>query len=311
MGRARGGRGQVVEHEVAVGDRVDGVLGHAGEAELGGDGAAVGVEVDPGQRAGSERQLGGRRDHRGEAAARRGRASTRRRAGGGSGRSAGRAAGGCSRASASPGGARPRRPGCPPGAPPARERRRRGRGRTSPCRWRPDRCASARCADGRPPAPAISVTRRSIAMWMSSSPSANGKLPSPSSRRTCSSALSSASRSLSLMIPWAASIRAWAHGLIDVIGTEAPVERDRVVEAPKRGVLGLGEAGHAAIMGQRAHGDRPPPAGSQRPSTDLSAETTCAICPSLNPGKNGSASERAATSSQTGNSPGRCPNRSR
>ncbi|MEA2387678.1 MAG: hypothetical protein QOG41_451 [Thermoleophilaceae bacterium] len=38
---------------------------------------------------------------------------------------------------------------------------------------------------------------------------------------------------------------------------------------------------------------------------------TRATCDSLNPGKNGSASDRAATSSHTGNSPSRWPKRSR
>jgi hypothetical protein len=46
-------------------------------------------------------------------------------------------------------------------------------------------------------------------------------------------------------------------------------------------------------------------------STSRSASATRATWPSVIPGKNGSAIERAATSSQTGNSPGRWPKRSR
>jgi ribosomal protein S18 acetylase RimI-like enzyme len=42
-----------------------------------------------------------------------------------------------------------------------------------------------------------------------------------------------------------------------------------------------------------------------------SASATAPTCPSVISGKNGSAMERAATSSHTGNSPGRWPNRSR
>ena len=63
----------------------------------------------------------------------------------------------------------------------------------------------------RPPTrPTISVTRRSIAMWMSSSPSANGNVPSVSSWRTCSSPRRSSAPSASAMIPWDASMVAWA-----------------------------------------------------------------------------------------------------
>ena len=55
--RRAGGRGaQVVQDEVAVGDRVDRVGRDALEAELGRHRAAIGVEVDPGQRARPERQ---------------------------------------------------------------------------------------------------------------------------------------------------------------------------------------------------------------------------------------------------------------
>ena len=68
MGGARRRRGQVVEHEVAVGDRVDGVLGHSGEAEGRGDGLAVGVEVDAGQRPRAQRQAAGGGHHGLEAA---------------------------------------------------------------------------------------------------------------------------------------------------------------------------------------------------------------------------------------------------
>ena len=52
----RGG-GEVVDDEVAVGDRVEGVLGDALEAEVGGLGLAVEVEVEADRGAGAERQL--------------------------------------------------------------------------------------------------------------------------------------------------------------------------------------------------------------------------------------------------------------
>jgi len=49
-------RAEVVEHEVAVGDRIDRVLCHGSEAEVAGEQVAVGVEVHAGQRPGPQRQ---------------------------------------------------------------------------------------------------------------------------------------------------------------------------------------------------------------------------------------------------------------
>ena len=57
VGGAGGGGRQVVEHEVAVRDGVERVLRDAAEAELLGHEHAAGVEVDPGERAGAERQV--------------------------------------------------------------------------------------------------------------------------------------------------------------------------------------------------------------------------------------------------------------
>ena len=56
VGRAGRGGVEVVEHEVAAGDRVDRVRRDLGEAELLGDHAPVGVEVHARQRARAERQ---------------------------------------------------------------------------------------------------------------------------------------------------------------------------------------------------------------------------------------------------------------
>ena len=67
MRRAGRGRGEEVEHEVAVGDRVDRVRRHGGEAQLARDQPAVGREVHARQRAGAERQLGRRAEHELEA----------------------------------------------------------------------------------------------------------------------------------------------------------------------------------------------------------------------------------------------------
>ena len=68
MGRAHRGGGQVVEYEVAVGHRVQRVLGHRREAELLGNEAAVGVEVHACQGAGAQWQLARHLEHEGEAA---------------------------------------------------------------------------------------------------------------------------------------------------------------------------------------------------------------------------------------------------
>ena len=89
--------------------------------------------------------------------------------------------------------------------------------------------------------------------------------------------------------------------LRDVLRPQPPIELDRVVQALEVGVLGLVEARHArSVYGGRARlQHRGEPLGHAR------------TWPSLISGKNGSASERAATSSQTGNSPSRCPKRSR
>ena len=67
VGRAGGRRAEVVEHEVAVGDGVDRVRRDGGEAELGGQQPAVGVEVHARQRARAERQLLRRLAHEREA----------------------------------------------------------------------------------------------------------------------------------------------------------------------------------------------------------------------------------------------------
>ena len=121
--------------------------------------------------------------------------------------------------------------------------------------------------------------------------------------------------------------RVRARGLY-VLRPQAPVEPDRVVQPAKSGVGAVVEAGHGAqSMVERR--DRPAPKAAvyaealparvppyaQPALLSWSAARNCcatrATWPSLICGKNGSASERAATSSQTGNSPSRWPKRSR
>ena len=166
---------EVVEHEVAPGDGVDRVRRDLLEAEPLGEQLAVGVEVDARQRARAERQPPGLRGGRRRTAGGRGRASRSRPAGDGRDRPAARAAGACSPASAS------RRARAP-----ARAARPSARGMRCSARSAASRVYIARSVTTwslreravcrRPPTgPASSVRRRSIAMWMSSSPSANGK----------------------------------------------------------------------------------------------------------------------------------------
>ena len=70
--------------------------------------------------------------------------------------------------------------------------------RTAGGRWRPGRCGCGRCAAWRPTSPASSVTRRSTAVWMSSSSGAKTNVPAASSSSTRSRAASSAVTSSSL-----------------------------------------------------------------------------------------------------------------
>src|SRR5436190_12438844 len=89
-----------------------------------------------------------------------------------------------------------------------------------------------------PTGPASSVTRRSIAMWMSSSSSANGNSCRSSSPATASSAPSSASRSSSLMIPCEASISACARDWATSCGHNRRSKDSEVFSARKTGSCG-------------------------------------------------------------------------
>ena len=84
----------------------------------------------------------------------------------------------------------------------------------------------------------------------------------------------------------------------DVLRPEATVEAKRRVDAPEERVLGRVEAGHGYAQ-------------SFDPSPSESASQTRSTWPSFMPGKNGSAIDRSATDSATGNSPPLKPNRSR
>ena len=89
--------------------------------------------------------------------------------------------------------------------------------------------------------------------------------------------------------------------LRDVVGPEPPVEADRVVQARNASCWGSAKRDMERPMSLDA-----PRRGRQR-----SAAATRSTWPSVISGKNGSAIERAATSSHTGNSPSRWPKRSR
>ena len=214
MRRARRRGGQEVEHEVAVGDGVDRVRRDArrSRARAATMPRSVSKFTPASAPAPSGRSATCARAKR-EALAVARAASRRRRAGGGRGRPAARAGGACSRAAASRGGASAASSSARMQVLDARRRvaggvaheQRDVRGDLVVARARGVQLA-------RRPAPAISVTRRSIAMWMSSSSSANGNVPSRElapRRRRAPPAARRGRRSE--MIPRAASMRAWAR----------------------------------------------------------------------------------------------------
>ena len=218
VGRAgRGGR-QEVEHEVAVGDRVDRVRRHRRRSRARAPGSRGRCRSS--RRPARPRRAAGRSSSRARtrSAARRAGTSRSTRAGGARGRPAARAAGAYSPASAS------------------RDDGRRAWTSALCRRWSDSRVPSAcarvniamsvatwslreRAVCSLPPTgPTISVSRRSIAMWTSSSASSKRNSPSSSSRPTRSSPFSSASRSASLMIAGGGQHRRVRARLLDVVG---------------------------------------------------------------------------------------------
>ena len=96
-----------------------------------------------------------------------------------------------------------------------------------------------------PPAgPAISIRRRSIAMWMSSSPGRNSNVPSANSAATRRGRRRSPSRSSSARIPVGQHRRVRPR-LGDVVTRQAPVEADRGVEALEDRVGRIAKASHS------------------------------------------------------------------
>ena len=240
-----GGRGaQVVEHEVAVRDGVERVLGDAAEAELLGHEHPAGVEVHAGQRAGAERQVVGGRHAEvealqvaaelpevGEQVVRqvdRLRALQVRVA----------------RAAASRGGARPARPASP-SARAAATRASSAWARTSIATSVATWSLRERAVCSLPPTgPASSVSRRSIAMWTSSSSSLTTKRSCSISSRTCGQPALDL-----LQVVLGDDAAAGEHArvrerLLEVVGREPVVEADRRVERLEERVLGVAEAAH-------------------------------------------------------------------
>ena len=237
MRAARRGRGHEVEHEVTVRDGVHRVLDDALEAELARHPLAVGVEVDAGQRPGPERQPRGGVGGRTGSAARRARGARSERAGGGPGRRAARAEGACSRASAS-------RCACRPAATSAAISSftwshvvsvcARTNIATSVATW----SLRERAVWSLPPTgPTISVRRRSIAMWTSSSSGWNSKRSASTSSLHGLEPLLERGHVLALDDPLAAEHPHVRERLLDVVRREAPVERDRAVERLEGRVL--------------------------------------------------------------------------
>ena len=99
-----------------------------------------------------------------------------------------------------------------------------------------------------PTGPTISVSRRSIAMWMSSSSASNAE------RAVVElglDALEPAEQRVAVGVaddPGRGEHRRVRARLLDVVGPEPPVEADRGVELAEDGMLGLREARHTGIM---------------------------------------------------------------
>jgi hypothetical protein len=144
-------------------------------------------------------------------------------------------------------------------------------------------------ADG----PTSSVRRRSIAMWMSSSPGANAKRRRRARGDRVEPAESS-SASAVVMITAAREHLACAFDCAMSCGHRRRSKRSEALIALEVGVLWLVRSA-TSLGGQSRRAATLPEHGGERlgDARDL---------PSLSCGKNGSASERAATSSQTGNS---------
>ena len=210
---AGGGGADVVEHEVAVGDRVERVLRRSRRSRARAPPTCGRSRSSP--RPARRPPAAARRWPPGRSRSARGRGGTSRtrRAGGGTGRRAARAGGACSRAAASRGGARPARPApsisSSSSARAAREWARTSRA-TSVATW----SLRERAVCSLPPTgPTSSVRRRSTAMWMSSSAGSTRNESEATSSRTRASPRSSSARSPPSMIPARASMRAWASEL--------------------------------------------------------------------------------------------------
>ena len=96
-----------------------------------------------------------------------------------------------------------------------------------------------------PTGPTIAVSRRSTAMWMSTSSGSNGKLPV---LELALDLLEAAQQRVALVVgddPGGGEHRRVGARLGDVVGPEPPVVADRGVEPLEDGIGRLGEARHA------------------------------------------------------------------
>ena len=132
---------------------------------------------------------------------------------------------------------------------------RPARGRRAAGRWRPGRCGCGRCGAWRPADPASSVTRRSTAVWMSSSLGSNSNVPPDSSASTVSSAARTRAASSAASMPVACEhpdVRARAG---EVVGREPAVDGEAVGEGDER----FGGAVAEAAVPERAAARRRSP----------------------------------------------------
>ena len=287
MHRAGRGGGEVVEDEVAVGGAVDRVVADVLEAEVVGDRVAVDLPVDAGQGAGAERHHAGAVERELEAQHVAGEhpevgeqvvAEVDR---------LGALQVGVAGHRPVAVGARPAPAAAPSPPPPSSIAR-------SECAWTTIATSVATWSLRERPVwslpasgPISSPSRRSIAMWMSSSASSNSKPCSP--MRVAHPLQAGVDLRQLLLVEDADLAQAAGVGLrlVDVVGRQPPVELDRAVERPEARVWVFAEAGH------------------QRHAIAARASHTRATWASLIAGKKGSASERAEAASATGNWPSR------
>ncbi len=133
----------------------------------------------------------------------------------------------------------------------ARDLRRAGRAAS---RAPPGRCGCARYAACPPTGPIVSIRRRSIAMWMSSSPGRARKRPVSNSARIARKAVTIFARLGRRDDALAPQHLAVGDAALDVVGVEAAVDGERGGEGLDDAGRGLGHATRPRLVFTARHG---------------------------------------------------------